>query len=247
MSATSEPGAPTHRLVFLHGFTQTHHHWHHCADLIADRLPAPPDARLRRPSRSRAQRSTTRPRSTRPVHRSSSSPGRAPTSATRWVAGSRSTAALARCGHRRTTGADRCDTGHRGRRRTARTSPPRPTERADRIEAIGVEAFLDEWLAAPMFADLAAEPSTPRAPPPEHGDRPGATACAWCGTGNQAPLWQQLGGIAIPVLVIAGERDPKFTEIGQQMSEALPDGHVRRDRRRRTRRPHRTARRRPPT
>ena len=26
------------RLVFLHGFTQTHHHWHACARLIAQRL-----------------------------------------------------------------------------------------------------------------------------------------------------------------------------------------------------------------
>src|SRR5687768_14989297 len=31
-----------HRLIFLHGFTQTHHHWHACADLIRRGLtPAP--------------------------------------------------------------------------------------------------------------------------------------------------------------------------------------------------------------
>ena len=33
----------TDRLVFLHGFTQTHHHWQPCAHLIAARLPEHPD------------------------------------------------------------------------------------------------------------------------------------------------------------------------------------------------------------
>jgi pimeloyl-ACP methyl ester carboxylesterase len=32
----------TDRLVFLHGFTQTHHHWHACAHLLAHRLPNVP-------------------------------------------------------------------------------------------------------------------------------------------------------------------------------------------------------------
>ncbi len=36
---------PEARLVFLHGFTQSHHHWHECAHLIA--AGSPPRRRSR--------------------------------------------------------------------------------------------------------------------------------------------------------------------------------------------------------
>jgi 2-succinyl-6-hydroxy-2,4-cyclohexadiene-1-carboxylate synthase len=96
-------------------------------------------------------------------------------------------------------------------------------ERAVALERDGVEEFLDSWLAGPMFAALPDDP---------HGrlrrERNTATGLAaslrGAGTGSQAPQWSSLDSIEIPVLVIAGERDEKFTEIGRRLTAGRPNG-----------------------
>jgi 2-succinyl-6-hydroxy-2,4-cyclohexadiene-1-carboxylate synthase len=94
--------------------------------------------------------------------------------------------------------------------------------RAERIESIGVEAFLDEWLAAPLFASLPPDPDGL-----VHRRRNTAAGLAHslrsAGTGAQRSLWDELDLITIPVLVLAGELDAKFTAIGHEMVERLPD------------------------
>ena len=81
-----------------------------------------------------------------------------PTSVTRWVAASPCTLPSSTRA-RRATGADRCDAGHRGRRRAGRPAcRRRGTGRP--IWRIGLEAFLDEWLAQPLFAGLDREQPT---------------------------------------------------------------------------------------
>jgi pimeloyl-ACP methyl ester carboxylesterase len=49
-----------------------------------------------------------------------------------------------------------------------------------------------------------------------------AASLRLAGTGAQEPLWDVLAGVRIPVLVLAGERDAKFTEIGNRMAGAMP-------------------------
>ena len=94
--------------------------------------------------------------------------------------------------------------------------------RALRLEEIGVEAFIDEWLAQPMFAGLDVGDSDRR-----HRVRNSVAGLAaslrLAGTGAQQPVWDLLGSITIPVLVLAGERDAKFTEIGRRMAGAIPN------------------------
>lgn len=96
-------------------------------------------------------------------------------------------------------------------------------ERADRVEAIGVDAFLDEWLTGPLFVGLPDDPEGLA-----HRRRNTAAGLAHSlrthGTGLQTPLWDRLGGIDVPVLVLAGDHDAKFTAIGQRMAELLPHG-----------------------
>lgn len=89
---------------------------------------------------------------------------------------------------------------------------------ADRIEAIGGEAFLDEWLAQPMFAGV------PRTSEGRVTD-PAVLAASLrlAGTGTQAPLWDRLGELAVPVLVLAGERDAKFRALGERLAATIPD------------------------
>ena len=103
------------------------------------------------------------------------------------------------------------DEGERAARRQA------DEKLADDIERDGVEAFLERWLSHPMFAGL-----------PERGPRQsdGAVLAAclrFLGTGSQEPLWDRLGELAMPVLVVAGERDEKFIRIGRRMAEAIGD------------------------
>lgn len=93
---------------------------------------------------------------------------------------------------------------------------------ADRLEAEGVDAFLDRWLSLPLFAGL---------PPDGRFDAerrtntaPGlASSLRLAGTGTQAPSWDRLGDLTMPVLVVAGAEDAKFTALGRRLAESLGD------------------------
>jgi 2-succinyl-6-hydroxy-2,4-cyclohexadiene-1-carboxylate synthase len=94
---------------------------------------------------------------------------------------------------------------------------------ADRIEAGGLEAFVDEWGELPLFA------SQPRGvAQAAREDRLRNTAeglaAALCGmgTGVMEPLWERLGELSMPVTLVAGEHDEKFRAIAEQMARAIP-------------------------
>lgn len=93
---------------------------------------------------------------------------------------------------------------------------------ADSIERDGVKAFLDGWMAQPLFASLSPEAA-------DVADRRRNTAVGLAGslrragTGAQESLWPrlaELGETAIPTLVLAGERDEKFRTIGARIADA---------------------------
>jgi pimeloyl-ACP methyl ester carboxylesterase len=42
------------------------------------------------------------------------------------------------------------------------------------------------------------------------------------GTGTQTPLWERLGDIEVPVLVLTGEHDDKFRALGDRLVSLLP-------------------------
>src|SRR4051794_16378553 len=140
------------RLVFLHGFTQTHHHWHTCAHLIARRLGLDPAlAFLDMPGHglSRTQHLTVEQAAPRLVTLA----GRG--SYIGYSMGARH-ALTAAC-----AGAPEIERlvlvgGTAGltdaAERAARVAEDEA--KARRLEEIGVEAFIDEWLAQPMFAGL---------------------------------------------------------------------------------------------
>lgn len=96
---------------------------------------------------------------------------------------------------------------------------------ADEIECDGVEAFLDRWLAQPLFAGLSPDPADLVA---RRGNTAAGLAASLrlAGTGTQAPLWDRLTGITAPTLVLAGERDTKFAAIGRRLAGAIPDAHL---------------------
>jgi 2-succinyl-6-hydroxy-2,4-cyclohexadiene-1-carboxylate synthase len=96
---------------------------------------------------------------------------------------------------------------------------------ADRIAAIGVEAFVDEWLTNPLFAGLD-ERSAGRDDRLRNTVDGLASSLRTCGTGSQDPLWSRLGEIACPTLVLVGERDAKFIALGERLVGALPESRL---------------------
>lgn len=88
------------------------------------------------------------------------------------------------------------------------------------LETVGVEVFVQRWLALDLFATV-------------HDDASGmndrltntvaglASSLRLAGTGSQASLWALLELINAPTLVLAGELDAKFTELGQRLCSAI--------------------------
>lgn len=91
---------------------------------------------------------------------------------------------------------------------------------ATEIESDGVEAFVERWLALPLFAGL----PTARA---GIADRLTNTAAGLAsslrlaGTGAQRSLWDRLGDLSMPVLLVAGADDAKFVAIGERLRQAI--------------------------
>lgn len=91
---------------------------------------------------------------------------------------------------------------------------------ADRLEVVGVATFLDDWLAQPLFASLPVDAAAREAR--EANTATGlAGALRTLGTGVQEPLWNRLAAVRVPVLVLAGERDQKYTRIGRETAAAI--------------------------
>ena len=92
---------------------------------------------------------------------------------------------------------------------------------ADHIEAVGVPSFVDEWLTNPLFAGLD-DTTSMRADRLRNTAAGLAASLRATGTGTQTPLWERLGEIERPVLVLVGAHDTKFTDLGHRLVDALP-------------------------
>ncbi|MHB1968881.1 MAG: alpha/beta fold hydrolase, partial [Acidimicrobiales bacterium] len=95
---------------------------------------------------------------------------------------------------------------------------------ARRIERLGVPAFLEEWLAQPLFATLPRDPVERAA---RSTDAAGlADSLRRAGTGTQRWLLEDLARLDVPTVVIAGERDAKFVEAGTRLAGAMADARL---------------------
>lgn len=89
------------------------------------------------------------------------------------------------------------------------------------IERDGLEAFAERWVSQPLFA---ADPEPVRALQREDvlGNRAAGLAAALrgLGTGVMTPVWDRLGELAMPVTVLAGERDARYRTLGARLAAA---------------------------
>jgi 2-succinyl-6-hydroxy-2,4-cyclohexadiene-1-carboxylate synthase len=91
---------------------------------------------------------------------------------------------------------------------------------ADHLVEIGLDAFLDEWLAQPIFAGLD-EAAADRPSRLDNTTSGLASSLRLAGTGTQRLLWDRLHVVHCPVLVVAGERDIKFRAAGERLVAAI--------------------------
>jgi 2-succinyl-6-hydroxy-2,4-cyclohexadiene-1-carboxylate synthase len=98
---------------------------------------------------------------------------------------------------------------------------------ADRVEAMTIEEFATGWAQSPVLSGVA-----PDVAAAAHADRLRSTpvglaaALRGLGTGALPSLWTRLPELPIPVTLLAGERDAKFTAIAYEMADLLPDATV---------------------
>jgi 2-succinyl-6-hydroxy-2,4-cyclohexadiene-1-carboxylate synthase len=91
---------------------------------------------------------------------------------------------------------------------------------AQRVRAEGVEAFLELWLAQPLFAGL--PPAGRFEDERRRNTADGlASSLELAGTGAQASRWDELAGIDVPTLVVAGAGDTRYAGIARRMVEAI--------------------------
>ncbi len=98
------------------------------------------------------------------------------------------------------------------------------------IEHDGIEAFVRHWEQLPLFASQIRLPQEVREV--LHAQRLGncarglAQSLRGVGTGVQPALHNQLPKLHLPVLLIAGQLDKKFSILARQMAQALPQAQL---------------------
>lgn len=101
---------------------------------------------------------------------------------------------------------------------------------AARIEREGVPAFVDAWMARPLFATQRRLGAAALAAAREQrlANRPHALAASLrgMGAGAQMPLQARLAQLQRPVLLVAGAEDARFAAIARDLVRRLPRGCV---------------------
>ena len=92
---------------------------------------------------------------------------------------------------------------------------------ATHIESVGVAAFIDEWLANPLFAGLNSD-TAQRADRLRNSATGLASSLRSTGTGTQESLWDRLATLEMPTLILAGADDAKFSDLGRRLAAAIP-------------------------
>ncbi len=99
-------------------------------------------------------------------------------------------------------------------------------ERAAALMGHGIEAFIDEWLAMPLFEGVVRLPLDELAAAREERlARDPRSMAAWLlggGAGSQPDYRPMLPRVGIPVHLLAGEQDPKYVGLAEEMAQRLP-------------------------
>ena len=94
---------------------------------------------------------------------------------------------------------------------------------ANLVEEIGVEPFLKEWLAQPIFDGVPESSIAHRL-----ANEPAGLAWAMraYGTGAMSPMWGLLSAIETPTLFVAGEADARYRDLIVRAADLMPNASV---------------------
>jgi len=92
---------------------------------------------------------------------------------------------------------------------------------AAQLEAGDLRLFLENWYQQPIFATLRSHPNFAQMLEQRLNNLPALLAKSLrnLSTGMQPSLWEKLPENQIPLLLLAGELDPKFVQINRQMQQ----------------------------
>ena len=101
---------------------------------------------------------------------------------------------------------------------------------AARIVEEGIERFVEEWMALPLFASQRrlGSDALERARAQRLRNSPQALAASLrgMGAGAQTPLFDRLHEVRAPVLLVVGEEDAKFRAIARDLASRLSDARI---------------------
>jgi 2-succinyl-6-hydroxy-2,4-cyclohexadiene-1-carboxylate synthase len=94
------------------------------------------------------------------------------------------------------------------------------------VEQRGVEPFLRDWLAQPLFATLDAAAAGLAERTQGHTAAQLAATLRTLGSGTQEPLWDRLPELRMPVALVTGRADTKFDGINDAVEAACTSTEV---------------------
>lgn len=101
---------------------------------------------------------------------------------------------------------------------------------ADRIEADGIEAFVDYWSALPLFAGLErrGEGYLAQLRADRLQNHVSGLACSLrgMGAGVMEPVWDDLGRVNVPCTFVAGQLDHGYAASARKLAASVPHGQV---------------------
>jgi 2-succinyl-6-hydroxy-2,4-cyclohexadiene-1-carboxylate synthase len=100
---------------------------------------------------------------------------------------------------------------------------------AERIEAIGLDAFIDSWTSKGITSvtHLSDDFRTwDRGVRSQNSASGLSAALRGYGQGAQPCVWSDLERITIPVLLISGSRDARYTAINNAMADLIPEAEL---------------------
>lgn len=105
-----------------------------------------------------------------------------------------------------------------GERETRRAEDERLAQEAERV---GVPAFIDRWLDQRLFEALPRDAAMVDDRVLGNTVQRIAHQLRALGQGAQEPLWGRLAGLEMPVLILSGAYDRKYSEVAEQMVAAI--------------------------
>jgi 2-succinyl-6-hydroxy-2,4-cyclohexadiene-1-carboxylate synthase len=97
------------------------------------------------------------------------------------------------------------------------------TELADWIEAHSIEEVVERWEASPVFESQSPQlRAAQRRGRLLHDPAELARDLRRFGQGVMPPVWERLGDLEVPVLLMAGEWDEPYVNAAQRMAELMP-------------------------